>query len=50
MQLTTEERRERIVSAAHENGKVKYEITTPVDATAVIDGKTYNLSLGVHKF
>ena len=34
----------------HENGKVKYEISTPVDATAVIDGKLYNLSPGVHIF
>ncbi len=30
----------------HENGKVHYEIITPVEATAVIEGKTYELSAG----
>lgn len=34
----------------HENGRVKYEIITPVDATAVIEGKKYTLSPGVHNF
>lgn len=34
----------------HENGKVKYEIVTPVDATAVIEGKVYTLSPGEHNF
>ena len=34
----------------HENGKVKYEIITPVESTAVIEGKVYTLSPGVHKY
>lgn len=34
----------------HENGKVKYEIITPVESTAVIEGKVYTLSPGVHDF
>lgn len=34
----------------HENGTVKYEIITPVDSVAVIDGKEYNLSPGKHIF
>ncbi len=34
----------------HENGKVNYEINTPVESTAVIEGKTYNLSPGIHVF
>lgn len=34
----------------HENGKVKYEINTPVEATAVIEGNSYKLSPGVHTF
>lgn len=33
----------------HENGKVCYELTTPVPATAVIEGKTYQLDAGVHR-
>ena len=34
----------------HENGKVNYEIITPVEATAEIDGKSYTLSAGKHIF
>lgn len=34
----------------HENGKVCYEIITPVPATAVIEGKTYALDAGAHLF
>ena len=34
----------------HEEGKVHYEIVTPVDSTAVIEGKEYNLSAGKHIF
>lgn len=34
----------------HENGKVHYEIITPVDSSAVIEGKTYTLSPGKHIF
>ncbi len=34
----------------HENGKVRYEIDTPVDSTALIDGKAYELSAGKHIF
>lgn len=34
----------------HENGKVNYEINTPVESAAVIEGKTYNLSPGIHIF
>ena len=34
----------------HENGKVHYEIDTPVEATAVIEGKTYELVSGRHVF
>ena len=34
----------------HENGKVHYEIITPVDSTAIIDGKTYTLTPGKHIF
>lgn len=30
----------------HEDGKVHYEIITPVEATAVIEGKTFELSAG----
>ena len=32
----------------HEDGKVHYEIITPVDSTAVIEDKEYNLSPGKH--
>ena len=32
----------------HENGRVNYEIITPVEATAEIDGKAYTLSAGKH--
>lgn len=34
----------------HENGKMHYEINTPVEATATIEGNTYNLSPGRHIF
>ncbi len=34
----------------HENGRVHYEITTPVVSTAVIEGKSYTLSPGKHVF
>ena len=34
----------------HENGKVHYEITTPVPATATIEGKIYTLNAGTHTF
>ncbi len=34
----------------HENDKVHYEITTPVDSTALIEGKAYTLSPGKHIF
>ena len=34
----------------HEDGKVRYEIETPVDSVATIDGKTHELSPGKHIF
>ena len=34
----------------HENGKLHYEIITPTEATAIIDGKEYTLSPGIHTF
>ena len=34
----------------HEDGQVRYEIVTPVEATAVIDGMTHKLSVGTHRF
>lgn len=34
----------------HEDSKVRYEIVTPVESTAVIDGKSYNLLPGKHIF
>lgn len=34
----------------HENGKLHYEIHTPVKATALIDGKEFKLSPGKHIF
>lgn len=34
----------------HENGRVVYEITTPRPATAIIEGKTYTLDVGTHRF
>ncbi|MBE7010979.1 MAG: alfa-L-rhamnosidase [Ruminococcaceae bacterium] len=34
----------------HENGKVRYELTTPVPATAIIEGKTYELGAGTYTF
>ncbi len=34
----------------HQNGKVVYEITTPVAATVIIEGKTYNLDAGSYTF
>lgn len=34
----------------HENGKVHYEIITPVNSTAVIEGKEYILTPGKHIF
>jgi alpha-L-rhamnosidase len=34
----------------HENGKIRYEITTPSDTTVVIDGKEYNVEKGSYIF
>lgn len=34
----------------HENGKVHYEIVTPVESVALIEGKSYTLSPGKHIF
>ena len=34
----------------HENGRVHYEIITPVEATALIEGKAYKLNAGKHCF
>ena len=34
----------------HENKKVIYDITTPVKATVIIEGKTYNLDAGSYTF
>lgn len=34
----------------HEEGRVRYEIITPTEATAVIEGKEYTLSAGKHIF
>ncbi len=34
----------------HKDGKVVYEITTPVPATAIIEGKTHTLAPGNYKF
>lgn len=34
----------------HENGKTVYELTTPVPTTAIIEGKTYELSPGTYNF
>ncbi len=34
----------------HENGKIVYELTTPVPTTAIIDGKAYTLFPGTHTF
>ena len=34
----------------HEEGRVHYEIITPVSSTAVIDGKAYDLAPGKHFF
>lgn len=34
----------------HKDGRVVYEITTPVNATALIDGKEYKLEAGTHRF
>ena len=34
----------------HENGKVHYEIITPVESTALINGESYTLSAGKHVF
>lgn len=34
----------------HENGRVHYEINTPVTSTAVIEGKNYALTAGRHIF
>ena len=34
----------------HEDSKVRYEIVTPVESTAVINGKSYNLLPGKHFF
>lgn len=35
---------------SHVGDRVVYEITTPVPTTAVIDGKTYELTAGTYKF
>lgn len=41
----------RIVSFwRYEKGKIHYEITTPVEATALIEGRNYTLSPGKHIF
>ena len=34
----------------HEGGKVHYEIITPVESTAVIEGQTHKLLPGKHFF
>lgn len=34
----------------HEDGIVKYEITTPSPAKAIINGRKYNLIAGVYRF
>ena len=34
----------------HENGKVVYELTTPVPTLAVVEGKSYTLEPGTYKF
>ncbi len=34
----------------HKNGKINYEIETPVEATAEIDGRLYTFSKGKYKF
>lgn len=34
----------------HEDGIVRYEISTPVKAAALVDGKSYELDAGVHLF
>ncbi|MBO5110782.1 MAG: family 78 glycoside hydrolase catalytic domain [Clostridia bacterium] len=34
----------------HENGKVRYEITTPVKSTVVIDGKEFEVEAGSYLF
>ena len=34
----------------HENGKVVYEITTPVDATIIIDGNPHSVTAGSYTF
>ena len=41
-----------VISSAwkHENGKAFYEISTPVNAVAVIEGKTYELAPGKYTF
>lgn len=34
----------------HEDGRVRYEIVTPVDAEAIINGKVYTLKAGSYQF
>ena len=34
----------------HEDGRVVYEITTPVEATVIIEGRTYHLKAGTYAF
>ncbi len=34
----------------HEDGRVRYEIVTPVEAVAVIDGNTHHLKAGTYRF
>ncbi len=34
----------------HENGRVVYEISTPVKTTVIIEGKTYNVDAGSYTF
>lgn len=40
----------QLIPEKDENGKVHYEITTPVISTALIEGKAYTLSPGKHIF
>ncbi len=34
----------------HQDGRVRYEIVTPVETEAIIDGKTYALTAGTYQF
>ncbi|MBE6663205.1 MAG: alfa-L-rhamnosidase [Ruminococcaceae bacterium] len=51
LSATIETRHGRILSKwYHENGKIKYEIETPVKATIIIDGKAHLVDKGKYKF